>query len=70
MTDQATFRFVRQVHTTSRTVHGDAAWDCHHSHFVADQDGDWVEKAYGNGSKSYRMAADCNPRAIERMRAA
>lgn len=64
-----TYRFVRQVFTTSRTVSGHAAWDCHHSHFVADPDGDWIEKDYGN-AKSYKMAADCNPRAVAKMRLA
>lgn len=64
----ATFRFVKKVYSTSRTTSGHASWTCNHSEFVADRDGDWVEKDYGNGSRAYMMAADCNARAIAKMR--
>lgn len=67
-TANPTFRLVRQVFTQSVTHSGDAFWTCNHSHFVADQDGDWVEKDYGNGARAYRMVLDCNPKAIERLR--
>lgn len=64
-----TFRFVRQVITSHRTRSGFAEWTSHHSEFVADQAGDWIEKDYGNGSRSYRMALDCNQAAVAKMRA-
>lgn len=67
---QVTFRFVRQVFISSRTTSGHASWTCNHSHFVADANGEWIEKTYADGSKSYRMALDCNPRAVAKMREA
>jgi hypothetical protein len=69
MTNQITFRIVRaeykqvpQYMTPSfpHTVRT----------FVADPAGDWVEKDYGNGSRAYRMAIDCNANAVRKLRAA
>lgn len=59
------FRLVRQVVTGSPDGIGGTFFRVE---YIADIAGDWVEKDYLNGSKSFRMAADCNPRAVAKLR--
>ena len=52
----ATFRLVKKVMTGIPDGIGGTYYRVE---YVADVTGDWVEKDYGNGCRSYRMAADC-----------
>lgn len=61
-----TFRLVRQIITPGQ----DRYVDICRTSYVADAAGDWVEKTYSNGARSYKMAIDCNQHAVSKLREA
>lgn len=60
----ATFRLVRRIITQGQDPYTDFC----RTAYVADVAGEWVEKTYANGDRSYKMAIDCNPVAVAKLR--
>ncbi len=73
-----TFRIVRPVYTTTRERSGDAWFTGTTCEYVADADGDYVEKTLNSFShpgvvgapRIIRHVRDCNATAVEKVRAA
>jgi hypothetical protein len=61
---EITFRFVRQIIITGQDQYA----DINRTAYIADAAGEWIEKSYPNGDRSYKMAIDCNPCAVSKMR--
>jgi hypothetical protein len=69
MAQTPTFRIVRQT-LKSAPQYMSPSFPHYWHEYEADNSGDWIEKDYGNGSLSYRMAVDCNPKAVAKLREA